>query len=103
MAQDFKPEAERHAHAKSPEESCGLIVNDSYFPCRNIANNPRSNFVLEPVDYARAMYFGDIEGVVHSHPDGTPVSDADRKACTQTGLPWFVYSVPDKEWLTIDP
>ena len=103
MVQDFKPEAERHAHVKSPEESCGLIVNSSYFPCRNIANDPRSNFVLEPVDYARAMYFGDIEGVVHSHPDGTPVSDADRKACTQTGLPWFVYSVPDKEWLTIDP
>ena len=60
-------------------------------------------FVLEPADYARAMYFGDIEGVVHSHPEGTPVSEADRKACTQTGLPWFVYSVPHKKWLTIDP
>ena len=103
MGQDFKLEAERHACRRAPEESCGLIVNGMYFPCRNIADDPRSNFVLEPADYARAMYFGDIEGVVHSHPEGTPVSEADRKACTQTGMPWFVYSVPRKEWLTIDP
>nr|BAR24733.1 Predicted metal-dependent protease of the PAD1/JAB1 superfamily (COG1310) [uncultured Mediterranean phage uvMED]BAR24812.1 Predicted metal-dependent protease of the PAD1/JAB1 superfamily (COG1310) [uncultured Mediterranean phage uvMED]BAR24831.1 Predicted metal-dependent protease of the PAD1/JAB1 superfamily (COG1310) [uncultured Mediterranean phage uvMED]BAR24891.1 Predicted metal-dependent protease of the PAD1/JAB1 superfamily (COG1310) [uncultured Mediterranean phage uvMED] len=101
--QDFKPDAEKHARAQFPRESAGLIVNDVYFPCRNIADEPRDTFVLEPVDYARAMYFGNIQGVVHSHPDGSPVSDQDRKACTETGLPWFVYSVPDEEWLTIDP
>ena len=103
MEQDFKREAERHAHAKSPEESCGLVVNSSYFPCRNIAPKPRENFVINPVDYARAMYFGSIEGVVHSHPKGTPISEHDRNACKQTKLPWYVFSVPDHQWLTIDP
>ena len=103
MAQDFKLEAERHAYAQSPEESCGLVVNDSYFPCSNIAPKPRENFVIDPVDYARAMYFGSIEGVVHSHPKGTPISDHDRDACKQTKLFWYIYSVPDQQWLTMEP
>ena len=103
MEQGFKLDAERHAYAQTPEESCGLVVNNSYFPCRNIAPKPRENFVIDPVDYSRAMYFGAIEGVVHSHPKGTPISDYDRNACKQTKLPWYIYSVPTQEWLTIDP
>lgn len=103
MEQDFKLDAERHAYAQTPQESCGLVVNDRYFPCRNIALEPRENFVIDPVDYARAMHFGPIEGVVHSHPKGTPISDHDRKACKQTKLPWYIYSVPTQEWLTIEP
>jgi len=103
MAQDFKREAVRHAEHEDPKESAGLVVNGSYFPCRNIADDPKNTFVINPVDYARAMLAGTIEAVVHSHPQGTPVSDHDRKACKQTKIPWHVYSVPDKRWLTIDP
>jgi len=103
MAQDFKPEAVRHADQEHPKESAGLVVNGSYFPCRNIAADPENTFVINPVDYARAMLAGAIQAVVHSHPQGTPVSDCDRKACSQTKLPWYVYSVPNKQWLTIDP
>ena len=46
---------------------------------------------------------GTIEAVVHSHPQGTPASEHDRKACRQTKMPWYVYSVPDQQWLNIDP
>ena len=38
-----------------PKEAAGLIVNGSYFPCRNIADDPENTFVINPVDYARAM------------------------------------------------
>ena len=103
MEQDFKREAVRHAEQEYPKEAAGLIVNGSYFTSRNIAPQPRKNFVIDPVDYARAMYLGPIEGVVHSHPKGTPVSNHDRDSCKQTKLPWYIYSVPDQEWLTIDP
>jgi len=103
MAQDFKREAVRHAEQEHPKESAGLVVDGSYFPCKNIALDPKANFVINPVDYARAMFSGTIEAVVHSHPQGTPVSECDRKACSQTKLPWYVYSVPDKAWLTIEP
>jgi proteasome lid subunit RPN8/RPN11 len=103
LEQDFKREAVRHAEQEHPKEAAGLVVNGGYFPCRNIAPDPENNFVINPVDYARAMLIGTVEAVVHSHPQGTPVSDHDRKACRQTKLPWYVYSVPDKQWSTIKP
>ena len=103
MEHAFKPEAIRHAEHEYPKESAGLVVNGLYFPCRNIAIDPENTFAINPGDYARAMLAGTIEAVVHSHPKGTPVSDCDRRACSQINLPWYVYSVPDKQWLTIDP
>ena len=103
MAQDFKLDAEKDACLRCPEESCGLIVAGAYFSCRNIAPDPTKNFVLNPIDYAKAMLSGPIEAVIHSHPQGTPVSEYDRNACKQTKLPWYVYSVPDQQWLTVNP
>ena len=103
MVPDFKPDAVHHAEHEYPKESVGLVVDDKYIPCRNIANDPENTFVISPVDYAHAMFVGTIEAVVHSHPQGTPVSEHDRKACKQTKIPWHVYSVPDQQWLTVDP
>ena len=103
LEQDFRFNARKHAMASCPHESCGLVVDGRYFPCRNIALDPATNFAINPADYARAMFAGTIEAVVHSHPQGTPVSEHDRKACTQTKIPWYVYSVPDDQWLTIKP
>ena len=101
--QDYRFEAVRHAEKEYPKESAGVIVNNSYFPCRNIADDPENNFVISPIDYGRAMMSGEIEAIVHSHPQGTPPSDHDQKACSQTKMPWHIYSVPDKRWLTIKP
>ena len=103
MGQDFRLNAVKHAKTVCPNEACGLVVDGRYFPCRNIALDPAADFAINPVDYARAMFAGTIEAVVHSHPQGTPVSEHDRKACTQTKIPWYVYSVPDDQWLTIKP
>ena len=103
MEQDFRLNAAKHAKTACPNESCGLVVNGRYFPCQNIAIDPAANFAINPADYARAMFTGTIEAVVHSHPQGTPVSDHDQRACTQTNIPWYVYSVPDDQWLTIEP
>lgn len=103
MERDFKFDAEKHAISVQPEEACGLVVDGAYVPCRNIALDPTADFAINPVDYARAMLSGSIEAVVHSHPEGTPVSDLDRRACAQTKIPWYVYCVPQKQWLTIEP
>lgn len=103
MEQDFRLNAVKHAKTVYPKEACGLVVDGRYFPCQNIALNPTADFAINPADYARAMFAGTIEAVVHSHPAGTPVSKQDRKACTQTKIPWYVYSVPDNQWLTIEP
>lgn len=100
---DFRCEAEAHAAEQEPRESCGVVVAGRYYPCRNIASAPEQDFVISPVDYARAALSGNIEAIVHSHPKGGPASEADRAACQHTQLPWHIYSMPDHKWLTINP
>jgi proteasome lid subunit RPN8/RPN11 len=103
LAPDFRFDAERHALEQAPKEACGVIVDGKYWRCRNIADNPERDFMMSPADYAMAALFGKIEAVVHSHPMGGPASDADRMACAGTKVPWHIWSMPEKQWSTINP
>ena len=103
LERDCRFEAEKHALAQAPKEACALIVNGEYWPCRNIADEPELDFVINPVDYARAALSGEIEAVVHSHPMGGAASPADIQACQGTGLKWHIYSIPEAKWSTIKP
>ncbi|QDP66372.1 MAG: putative tail tip assembly protein K [Prokaryotic dsDNA virus sp.] len=99
----FKSEAEWHANKTLPNECCGLVVNGSYWPCRNIADNPTEAFAINPYDYAMAMNSGNIQAVVHSHPKGGAPSKNDQKACKYTNIPWYIYDVLNQKWFTINP
>lgn len=45
-------------------------------------------------DYAAAEDQGKIVAVLHSHPDASAVpTDADRKHCELSGMPWYILSV----------
>ena len=101
--QDFRYDAEKHAAEQMPNEACGVVMNGSYWRCRNIANDPERDFVLNPVDYAIASLYGKVEAIVHSHPKGGSASEADLASCRQTKIPWHIYSVPGKKWSTINP
>lgn len=100
---DFRFDAAAHAAAEFPREACGVVVAGRYMACRNIASHPEKDFVLNPVDYARAALTGRVEVIVHSHPQGGPASQADLAACMHTRLPWHIYSMPDRQWLIIKP
>ncbi|WP_413724643.1 C40 family peptidase [Sodalis sp. RH16] len=80
-----------HASACAPAECCGLVVNDAYIPCKNIAAKPQATFEINPDDWSAAEDKGDILVVVHSHPGGVPfLSEADRIAQCRSGLPWWL-------------
>lgn len=96
-----------HAEAEFPRESCGLVVKidgvDTYHPCRNMAEL-NLQFVMHPEDYAAADAAGEIVAVVHSHPNLTAEpSQADRVSCEASGLPWWIVSLPGKEWSYLAP
>lgn len=91
-----------HAVSTFPRECCGLIVvvkgKEKYFPCRNIAMTPQEHFVLAPEEYAEAEDYGEVIGVVHSHPNVPNLpSEADKVACESSQLPWHIVhvSIPD--------
>lgn len=107
MTPNSRVVAVEHATEEMPRESCGLLVirrgREVYFPCRNIAVGT-DNFCLHPEDYASAEEWGDIIGVVHSHPYHSPEpSQADRVACEASGLPWYIVSLPNEQWSELYP
>ena len=101
--QDFRCDAERHALEHAPREACGVVVDGRYWPCRNIAENPEQDFVIDPRDYAVAALYGTVEAIVHSHPMGGAASSVDKHSCSGTKLPWHVWSIPEQKWSTINP
>lgn len=87
-----------------PQESCGVISGGQYWRCRNIADNPEQNFVLDPRDFLTARFQGgQIQAVIHSHPKGEKPSVLDENACNHMQIPWYIYLVPEKKWLIINP
>lgn len=103
----WRDAAVQHAMAELPREACGLVVLDNgqerYWPCRNLAQD-MDEFMLDPTDYAAADCVGEIMAVFHSHPHAPAIpSDADRQACSATGLPWHIVSVPSVQWTRLEP
>ncbi|CAB4180542.1 COG1310 Predicted metal-dependent protease of the PAD1/JAB1 superfamily [uncultured Caudovirales phage] len=108
MKPETKDAAVAHALAALPRESCGLVVVgrkglERFAPCRN--EHPGTDgFVLNPNDWAAAADTGDIVGIVHSHPYGSPEpSQIDRVSCERVGLPWHIVVVPEVSWTTLEP
>lgn len=103
MTAPWQASAELHARSVYPRESCGLLVDGRYLPCRNLSDGG-DHFVMDPRDYARAEAIGVIEAVVHSHPDAPAhPSAADRVACEQTGVPWHIIGLPSGVWSGCSP
>ena len=103
QVQDFRCDAKKHALEEHPKEACGVVVNGNYFRCRNVADKPENDFILEARDYVKARQNGKIEAIIHSHPKGGKESPADQKACSRTKINWHIYLTPKDEWLTIKP
>ena len=107
MTPDILFDAQMHANACHPRESCGVVVEvdgaGRYFPCANQSTDP-DTFDLNPFDLADAEDAGRLVAYVHSHPDGpvTP-SPLDHYSCRASGRPWFVVEAPGFDWTRIDP
>ena len=84
----------RHAMAEYPRECCGAVVNGKYSPCRNDHYDPLNAFAITDEDFADLVEMGDIEYLVHSHPDGDCVpSDVDGASMLVHRCKWLIVSV----------
>ena len=99
----FLEQAKEHALKDTPNESCGIVVDDIYFPCNNISDTPKDNFAIHPKDFLRARSKGEFQYIIHSHPKGEDPSEPDKKACKASKISWYVYLIPQDEWQIINP
>lgn len=99
LNKQLKSAIKNHALSCYPSECCGLVINNIYHPCNNIAPNPSDNFEIDPVDFVELSSLGDIQAIVHSHPNGNAqLSDMDRVQMGLHGVDWLIYGVADDEW-----
>ena len=83
-----------HAEAEYPSESCGFVIGGAYLPRRNTAERPELDFRIAPQAYVAAQRRGDVQAIIHSHPEGPPhPSESDMAAQIETALPWGIVFV----------
>lgn len=69
MPRDIEDQIRADAVARYPEESIGCISKGKYIAFKNVAEKPRLMALPEREKYQNMLIDGEIEAMVHSHPD----------------------------------
>jgi proteasome lid subunit RPN8/RPN11 len=58
-----------HVLRDFPNESCGLVIDGQYYPCKNASETPRKTFKIKGEErLSLELQHGPIQAVLHSHP-----------------------------------
>ena len=104
----WKNIALKHAKENAPNEICGLLTiykgKEKYNPCRNLAEDPEDQFIIDPDDWMKAEDEGEVIAVIHSHPNYPPYpSEADLASCEYLDLPFYIVNPETKQWHYFKP
>jgi proteasome lid subunit RPN8/RPN11 len=86
-----------HILEEFPKEACGILSNNIYHRCKNIADDPYNNFIIAPKDLADIQDKGyNIDYIVHSHCNSSAeASIIDLKMMSYLEYKWIIYSCID--------
>tara|TARA_R100000008_G_C3551049_1_gene150437 strand:+ start:133 stop:849 length:717 start_codon:yes stop_codon:yes gene_type:complete len=104
LHRNIKDKIKDYSLRESPNECCGLIVNDQskgdiVFLCKNISDNPRVHFEIDTKDYLRASQLGEIVAVFHSHVNGdSQFSELDKQVSNGLEIQSILYSVKENKF-----
>ena len=85
--------AKQHALKEHPKESCGLIVGNMYYRCKNVAPDPTTDFKISEKEIATKLQRGNIKCVIHSHNNYPHSSEKDQIIQEASGYPWGIISI----------
>lgn len=102
ISEQAKQAMRDHARQEHPKESCGFVIDGTYYPVPNVHDNPTEFFRVEGNEWIKAKAKGRIELFVHSHPDGPLYpSEADMAAQVASCVPWAIIATDGE--LTSEP
>lgn len=84
-------QAKKHAIECFPEESCGLVIDDIYLPCKNTARDPLRDFKIDTKLYI--VNNDNIKCIIHSHNDFPHASKKDMQQQLATDIPWGIINL----------
>jgi len=88
---DLINKAKKHASEVFPEESCGFFVGNEYIKMNNLAENKKTDFVIDTKEYIK--YDKDIQCIIHSHNNYKHASRKDMEQQIATARPWGIINV----------
>lgn len=105
--------------ARYPEEACGVLIADTYYPCKNVHPEPTKMFRIERERLELELQHGPIQAVLHSHPyelakskwfvkahyNPAWPSEADQRGFIDDNVPWGIVAsdgegISEMVWLT---
>ncbi len=105
---NWKNIALEHAKKDLPHEACGLVGvykgKEKYYPCKNLAEDSKDQFIIDPDDWINVEDEAEIIAVFHSHPNyPSTASDADLASCEYLDLPFYIVSPETENWSYYEP
>jgi len=81
----------------------GVYRVDEVFECRNISQNPRTRFIIDPMCLYNVFRYAEGKGMdivllAHSHPAPPVPSSEDLKGMKLWRVPWLIISSIDGEY-----
>ena len=91
LTRDLKTAITAHAQEEYPNECCGVIIGGQYHACTNIATDRANAFEIDPSELVALAEVGEVEAIVHSHPNGEPLpSEVDKVQMGLHGVDWVI-------------
>lgn len=107
MENNWQEQAKKHALSNIKEESCGLVIKKNnnliYIPIKNIAENKKNNFAIDPQGYIYASSIGEIIACFHSHIKNTSFSWHDINNSYKLNIPYYLYNIKKDKFYYFSP
>ena len=89
-----KDKLEEYLESCYPNEGCGVLIDSSFYPIKNISSSPKDSFILDYNELSIALDNGEISIIIHSHCDTDALpSKADLESMKLWNADWWIYSV----------
>jgi proteasome lid subunit RPN8/RPN11 len=88
------------------EEICGFIYlknnKQKIFKCQNISSQKDKKFIINPEDFERCSYYGQIISVFHSHINNRGFSEEDIIESLKNQIPYALYNIRQDKFYFFD-